>query len=90
MIQDSNHGLKTSRNNLFTGAKLLTLGSHIAMYQYVRQAAFEAGRPLYHRDVKKTDRQDDNAAIRIHSVGIFAARKQVSASIRRSYIWLGT
>ena len=37
MIQDSNHGLKTSRNNLFTGAKLLTLGSHIAMYQYARQ-----------------------------------------------------
>jgi hypothetical protein len=67
MIQDSNHGLKTSRNNVFTGAKLLTLGSHIAMYQYARQAAFEAGSPLYHRDVEKTDRQDDNAAIRIHS-----------------------
>jgi len=26
MIQDSNHGLKTSRNNLHTGAKVLTLG----------------------------------------------------------------
>ena len=67
MIQDSNHGLKTSRNNLHTGAKALTLGSHIAMYLYNRMAAFEKGCPLYHRDVEKTDRQDDNAAIRTHS-----------------------
>jgi hypothetical protein len=67
MIQDSNHGLKTSRNNLHTGAKVLTLGNHVAMYLYNRMAAFENGCPLYHRDVKKTDRQDDNAAIRTHS-----------------------
>ena len=67
MIQDSNHGLKTSRNNLHTGAKCLTLGNHVAMYMYNRTAAFEKGCPLYHRDVKKTDRQDDNAAIRTHS-----------------------
>jgi hypothetical protein len=67
MIQDSNHGLKTSRNNLHTGAKVLTLGGHIAMYLYNRMAAFENGCPLYHRDVEKTDRQDDNAAIRTHS-----------------------
>ena len=67
MIQDSNHGLKTSRNNLHTGAKVLTLGGHVAMYLYNRMAAFEKGCPLYHRDVEKTDRQDDNAAIRTHS-----------------------
>lgn len=67
MIQDSNHGLKTSRNNLHTGAKVLTLGNHVAMYLYNRIAAFEKGCPLYHRDVEKTDRQDDNAAIRTHS-----------------------
>jgi hypothetical protein len=67
MIQDSNHGLKTSRNNLHTGAKILTLGNHVAMYLYNRTAAFEKGCPLYHRDVEKTDRQDDNAAIRTHS-----------------------
>ena len=67
MVQDSNHGLKTSRNNLFTGAKLLTIGGHVAMFQYARQVAFESGSPLYHRDVEKLDRQDDNAAIRVHS-----------------------
>ena len=55
MIQDSNHGLKTSRNNLHTGAKVLTLGNHVAMYLYNRIAAFEKGCPLYHRDVEKTD-----------------------------------
>ena len=37
------------------------------MYLYNRMAAFENGCPLYHRDVEKTDRQDDNAAIRTHS-----------------------
>ena len=37
------------------------------MYLYNRMAAFKKGCPLYHRDVEKTDRQDDNAAIRTHS-----------------------
>jgi hypothetical protein len=67
MVQDSNHGLKTSRNNLFTGAKLLTIDRHVAMFQYARQVAFEPGSPLYHRDVEKLDRQDDNTAIRVRS-----------------------
>jgi hypothetical protein len=35
MTQDSKHGLKTDRNNLFTRAKLFTLGTHVAMYSYV-------------------------------------------------------
>ena len=67
MVQDSNHGLKTSRNNLFTGAKLLTIDRHVAMFQYAQQVVFEPGSPLYHRDVEKLDRQDDNTAIRVHS-----------------------
>ena len=49
------------------GAKALTLSSHIAMYLYNRMVTFEKGCPLYHCDVKKTDPQDDNAAIRTHS-----------------------
>jgi hypothetical protein len=52
-----------SRNNLFTRAKLLTIGGHVGMFQYARQVVFESGSPLYHRDVEKVDRQDDNAAI---------------------------
>ena len=64
MIQDSKHAAKTLRNNLFSGARALVLGNHLAMYSYVRDMAFSAlsGCPLYHRDVEKLDRQDDNAA----------------------------
>ena len=64
MIQDSKHALKTMRNNLFSGARALVLGNHLAMYSYARDLAFTeiGGRPLYHRDVEKMDRQDDNAA----------------------------
>ena len=67
IIQDSKHGLKTARNNFFTGAKLLTVGNHIVMYSYARDLAFGPGSPLYHRDVEKTDRQDDSAALRLSS-----------------------
>jgi len=72
MIQDSKHALKTSRNNLFTGAKLLTVANHVAMYAYARDLAFGPDSPLYHRDVEKTDRQDDNAATRITTSGAIA------------------
>jgi hypothetical protein len=62
MIQDSKHALKTFRNNLFSGARLLTLGSYMAMYRHIAEMAREDGSPLYHRDVENLDRQDDNAA----------------------------
>ena len=57
------------RNNLFSGARALVLGSHLAMYSYARDLAFTEidGHPLYHRDVHKMDRQDDNAATRLFS-----------------------
>jgi hypothetical protein len=32
MVQDSKHALKTFRNNLFSGARLLTLSNYIACY----------------------------------------------------------
>ncbi|KAF7978464.1 hypothetical protein HWV62_672 [Athelia sp. TMB] len=67
MIQDSKHGLKTFRNNLFSGARILTLGNYTAIYRHIEQLAYEAGTPLYHRDVHKLDRQDDNAAARLFS-----------------------
>jgi hypothetical protein len=69
MIQDSKHAAKTLRNNLFSGARALVLGNHLAMYLYVRDMAFGGlpGCPLYHRDVEKVDRQDDNAATRLFS-----------------------
>ena len=69
MVQDSKHGLKTLRNNLFSGARLLVLGNHPAMYSQVQDIAFsdQLGSPLYRRDVEKMDRQDNNAATRLFS-----------------------
>ena len=69
MIQDSKHALKTMRNNLFSGARALVLGNHLAMYSHARDLAFTEidNHPLYHRDVEKMDRQDDNAATRLFS-----------------------
>jgi hypothetical protein len=65
LLQDSKHALKTLRNNLFSGARLLTLGNHTMLYSTIRDLAFAHGSPLYRRDVEKLDRQDDNAASRL-------------------------
>lgn len=67
MIQDSKHALKTFRNNLFSGARLLTFGNFTAIYNRIREIALEDDTPLYKRDVDKLDRQDDNAASRLFS-----------------------
>ena len=69
MVQDSKHALKTLQNNLFSRARLLVLGNYTAMYSQVRDIAFsdQPDSPLYHRDVEKMDRQDDNAATRLFS-----------------------
>lgn len=67
MIQDSKHGLKAAQNNLFSGAHLLVMGNFVSIYQQVYNVAFQPDSPLYHRDVVKLDRQDDNAAARLFS-----------------------
>ncbi|KAI0671454.1 hypothetical protein C8Q78DRAFT_1153176 [Trametes maxima] len=67
MVQDSKHALKTFRNNLFSGARLLVLGNDVAMYGFARLLAFLEDSPLYERDIEKIDRQDDNAATRLFS-----------------------
>ncbi|KAI0825548.1 hypothetical protein BC629DRAFT_1586451 [Irpex lacteus] len=68
MIQDSNHGRKTLRNNLMSGARVLDLGNDVATYEDARKLAFDTVQgPCYHRDFEKVDRQDDNAAIRTFS-----------------------
>jgi hypothetical protein len=68
-VQDSKHALKTLRNNLFSGANCLVLGNFLASYRLVYALAFDPGAPLYHRDLVKLDRQDDNAAMRLFSSG---------------------
>ena len=67
LLQDSKHALKTLRNNLFSGACLLTLGNHTMLYATICDLAFANGSPLYRRDVEKLDRQDDNAASHLFS-----------------------
>ena len=67
VVQDSKHALKTYRNNLFSGVRLLTFGDYYAQYNHIRQIACEKGLPLYIRDVEQLDRQDDNAAARLFS-----------------------
>lgn len=67
MLQDSKHALKTMRNNLFSGARLLVFGNYTATYSRIREIALEEDFPLYIRDVVKLDRQDDNAATRLFS-----------------------
>lgn len=66
-VQDSKHSLKTFRNNLFSGARLLVLGDSVAFYAMVREMGFDSNSPIYHRDVEKLDRQDDCAAARLFS-----------------------
>ena len=70
MIQDSKHALKTFQNNLFSGARLLTLGNYTAVFQHIREMAFETGSPLYRCDVDKLDHQDDNAASHLFSADV--------------------
>ncbi|KAF4618011.1 hypothetical protein D9613_012841 [Agrocybe pediades] len=70
MVQDSKHALKTLRNNLYSGARLLTFGNYTAVYGTIALASRGAGTPLYARDVIKVDRQDDNAAVRLFSADV--------------------
>lgn len=66
-VQDSKHALKTARNQLFTGARMLILGNFACYYQQLLEFAEHALGTLFMRDVEKVDRQDDRAAARLFS-----------------------
>lgn len=70
MIQDLKHALKTFRNNLFSGARLLTFGNYTTVFQRIQEMAFEPGSLLYHCDVDKLDCQDNNAASQLFSADV--------------------
>ncbi len=53
-VQDSKHSLKTFRNNLFSGARLLVLGDSVAFYEMVREMGFDTNSPIFHRDVERS------------------------------------
>lgn len=68
MIQDSKHGEKTARNNLYSGARAIVLGRYIPCYQQAQDIVDDTARsPLPRRDVERLDRQDDRAAARLFS-----------------------
>ncbi|KAI0629632.1 hypothetical protein C8Q77DRAFT_1065756 [Trametes polyzona] len=67
IVQDSKHGAKTFRNNICSGARAVTLGNHPVFFSMLHDLAFSVNSPLYHRDVVKLDRQDDNAATRLYA-----------------------
>ena len=66
-LQDPKHLLKTFRNNLFSGARLLTFPTDVATFSQVQEISMATDSPIYIRDVQKLDRQDDNAATRLFS-----------------------
>jgi hypothetical protein len=64
-VQDTKHGKKSGRNALFSGARLLTLGTGTARYDQILALSKMPNSVLYRRDVENADRQDDGAAFRI-------------------------
>ncbi|PKB98440.1 hypothetical protein RhiirA5_251705, partial [Rhizophagus irregularis] len=64
-VQDPKHAKKTARNQLFTGARLLSLGIGTARYDQLFQLAHQDQHVLLKRDVLNVDKQDDGAAYRI-------------------------
>lgn len=67
IVQDSKHALKTARNQMFTGARILVLGHHCVFFAQLRELAANPAGPLFMRDVEKVDRQDDRAAAQTFS-----------------------
>ena len=67
IVQDSKHGLKTGRNQLFTGARMLVIGNYPCFYQQLLSFTTHPLGPLFSRDVERVDRQDDRAAARLFS-----------------------
>ncbi|KAH9849428.1 hypothetical protein C2E23DRAFT_737305, partial [Lenzites betulinus] len=67
VVQDPKHALKTARNQLFTGARILVLGCLAFFYAQLLALAEHVLSPLFRRDVEKVDKHDDRAAARLFS-----------------------
>ncbi|KAF5370922.1 hypothetical protein D9615_009812 [Tricholomella constricta] len=86
-IQDSKHALKTARNQILTGARIITIGSHVLHYAQLRDAA-HVGNTLFVRDVERLDRQDDRAASRTFSAKMLDDHITRSPSQRALTVYL--
>lgn len=71
-VQDSKHGAKTSRNQILSGARLLSISCQVVLYSQLYEIAHEEGGPLMVQDVERLDRQDDRAAARLLSSAVLA------------------
>ncbi|KAJ6585790.1 hypothetical protein B0H19DRAFT_926943 [Mycena capillaripes] len=67
ILQDSKHALKTARNQIMTGARILVMGFFTVLYEQIWKVADNPASPLYASDVQKVDKQDDRAAARLFS-----------------------
>ncbi|KAJ6564261.1 hypothetical protein B0H19DRAFT_870672, partial [Mycena capillaripes] len=71
MTQDSKHALKTARNQIHTGARILVVGFFVILFAHLRELACLLHADMYvippHHDVEKVDKQDDRAAARTFS-----------------------
>ncbi|KAJ6493128.1 hypothetical protein C8R45DRAFT_1073149 [Mycena sanguinolenta] len=72
IIQDAKHGRKTFRNNVFSGARTLTLGNFVVFFELIHTLGMQPTTPLYRRDFIKSDRMDDPAAARFFSADFLA------------------
>ncbi|KAJ7759005.1 hypothetical protein DFH07DRAFT_691767, partial [Mycena maculata] len=67
ITQDSKHALKTARNQIMTGARLIVLGFFPVFYSMLHDLASNTLGPLFSHDVEKVDKQDDRTAARPYS-----------------------
>lgn len=67
VVQDSKHAMKTARNQLLSGARLLVLGDYPMHFAQLRNVAMNPRSPLQTRDVINVDKQHDGAAARLLS-----------------------
>lgn len=64
LIEDPGHFRKVLRANMYSGARLLTLGDYIACYSQFYVIYMDGG-PLSSRDTLKVDKQSDNTVLHI-------------------------
>ncbi|KAF8171785.1 hypothetical protein K438DRAFT_2024000 [Mycena galopus ATCC 62051] len=67
VLQDSKRALKTARNQILMGARILVMGFFVILYTQIRDLAANIAGPLFTRNVEKVDKQDDRAAARMFS-----------------------
>ncbi|KAF6742097.1 hypothetical protein DFP72DRAFT_1109656 [Ephemerocybe angulata] len=87
-VQDSKHALKTARNQILTGARLLVIGNDILHIDQLHTSAVSGASPLLARDIENLDRQDDRAAARTFSAAMLEFQMKKEPSQRALAVYL--